>query len=138
MYDERVKRNFINPKNAGGLHGANAVCNVKNEACGEVIKLYFKVNDETKIVEEARFKVFGCPVTIASANVACELVKDRTLEEVLQIKDIDIINALGNVPLNKIHCAINVEEAIKAVVENYFARLEKDKKKENFDAVETD
>jgi len=129
MYDERVTINFVKPKNAGGLHGANAGCNIKNDASGEVVKLYFKVDDETKVVEDARFKVFGCPVTIASANVACELVKDKTLEEVLQIKDFDIIGALGKLPLNKIHCAIFVEEAIKATVENYYSRLDKESKK---------
>lgn len=129
MYNERLKLNFFRPKNAGGLHGANAVCNKKNNICGEVIKFYFKVNDETQVVEEARFKAFGCPVIIASANVACELVKDKTLEEVLKIKDFDIINELGKLPLSKIHCTLFIEESIKATVENYFFRLEKKNKK---------
>lgn len=129
MYNERLKINFFKPKNAGGLHGANAVCNLKSDTCGEVIKFYFKVNNETKIVEEAKFKAFGCPVIIASANVACDLIRNKTLEDVSKIKDFDIINELGKLPLSKIHCAMLIEEAIKATVENYFSRLEKENKK---------
>jgi NifU-like protein involved in Fe-S cluster formation len=125
MYNKKIISNFSNPKNAGLIRGANATSKVNDIENGDIIKFYFLVNNETEILEEVKFKAFGGPVTIAAANIACEMIKDKTLNEVLQIKDFEINNALNNVPLNKIYVTILIEEAIKATVQDYYIRLEK-------------
>lgn len=134
MYNKKIISNFTNPKNAGLIRGANATSKINDIENGNIIKFYFLVNNETEIVEEAKFKVFGGPVIIAAANIACEMIKGKKLDEVLQIKDFEINNALNNVPLNKIYVTILIEEAIKATVKDYYTKLEKaNRDKENKD-----
>jgi len=119
MYNEKVIRNFVNPYNAGGLHKANAVGKVGSAERGDIVKFYFRINNETRIIEEARFKTFGCTASIACSNVACDMVKGKTIEEVLKISNGDIIKALGELPMDKIYCATTVEDAIKEAINNY-------------------
>ncbi|MDD4815612.1 MAG: iron-sulfur cluster assembly scaffold protein [Clostridia bacterium] len=119
MYNEKVLKNFANPHNAGGLHKANAVGKIGNVLKGDIVKFYFKINDETKIIEEARFKTFGCTAAIACSNIACDMVKGKTIEEALLVSNGDIIKALGGLPMDKIYCVTSVEGAIKETVNNY-------------------
>ena len=132
-YNEKILKNFANPKNAGALVGANAVSKLKKEnQCGinrDVIKFFFKIDDETQTILDARFKTCGCTLAIASANVVCDMVKGKTIEEVLNIKDTDIISVFGEIPFDKAHCLVTVDEAIKSAIESYFEKIEKARKK---------
>lgn len=119
MYNEKIIKNFINPHNAGGLHGANGTAKNGSAEMGDIVKLYLKIDTETDVINEAKFKTFGCPVAIACSNVICDMVKGRTIEEAEQIESVDIINVLGGIPVEKTYCAIIAEETVKDAVKNY-------------------
>ncbi len=132
MYSKKVLEIFQNPKNAGGMKGANAIGKVGNAACGDIMKIYLKINDD-KIIEDARFKTFGCCAAIASTEVACDLIKGKTIDEALKVTNKQVFDILGDLPPHKIHCSVLAEEAIRAAVDNYNERLEKKGKKEEKD-----
>lgn len=127
MYSKTVIDRFQNPRNAGGMHGANAIGQVGNAACGDIMKMYFKISDNG-IIENARFKTFGCAAAIASTDVVCDLVKGKTIDEALKITNKDVLNKLGEIPPHKIHCSILAEESIRAAIEDYYQRKEKEAK----------
>lgn len=128
MYSQQIIERFKNPKNAGGLRGANGVGKVGNAACGDIMKIYLLINDKG-IIEEARFKTFGCCAAIASTDVACDLIKGKSIEEALKVTNKQVFNILGDMPPHKIHCSVLAEEAIHAAVEDYYKRKEKENKK---------
>lgn len=137
MYNPKVMEIFKNPKNVGSLKGANGIGKVGNAACGDVMKIYLKINDNG-IIEDAKFKTFGCAAAITSTSVATEMIKGRTIEEALQLKNSEIIEYLGGLPAQKIHCSILAEEAIRAAVEDYYKKKEKEAKKNNVEVEEYD
>ncbi len=128
MYNKTVIERFKNPKNAGGLRGANGIGKVGNAACGDIMKMYLLVNDEG-IIEDARFKTFGCCAAIASTDVACDLVKGKTIDEALKVTNKQVFDILGDLPAHKIHCSVLAEESIRAAVEDYYKKKEKESKK---------
>lgn len=128
MYNKKVMSIFQNPKNAGGMKGANGIGKVGNAGCGDIMKIYLKINDE-KVIEDARFKTFGCCAAIASTDVACDLIKGKTIEDALKVTNKDVFEVLGDLPAQKIHCSVLAEEAIRAAVDNYYEKLDSDKKK---------
>ena len=99
------------------------------------MKIYLKINDDG-IIEDAKFKTFGCAAAIASTNTAIDLIKGKTIEEALAVKNSDVIDILGGLPPIKIHCSILAEEAIHAAVEDYYKRKEKAEKGEKRDEEE--
>ncbi len=120
-YGPKVIDHFNNPRNVGSFDkGDNAVGTgvVGAPECGDVMKLQIKINAETQIVEDARFKTFGCGSAIASSSLATEWVKGKTVEEALQIKNTDIVNELSLPPV-KIHCSVLAEDAIRAAISDY-------------------
>ncbi|MEG1500109.1 MAG: iron-sulfur cluster assembly scaffold protein [Clostridia bacterium] len=119
---------YENPKNAGSLKGANGIGKVGNARCGDIMKIYLKINDDG-IIEDASFKTFGCAAAIASTNVAIDLVKGKSIEDALKVKNSEVVDILGGLPAQKIHCSILAEEAIKAAVDNYYKNKEKKDKK---------
>ena len=123
MYNDKVIKEFQNPKNAGALRGANGVGKVGNAACGDIMKVYLKINDDG-VIEDASFKTFGCAAAIASTSIATQLIKGMTIEDALKVKNSQIIEILGGLPPIKIHCSIMAEEAIHAAVEDYYKRKE--------------
>ena len=133
MYNAKVLEIFKNPKNVGNLKGANGIGTVGNASCGDIMKMYLKIN-EKGIIEDAKFKTFGCAAAITTTSVATELIKGKTIEEALKVKNSEIIEILGGLPTQKIHCSVLAEEAIKAAIDNYYKR--KDKK--NVDKSEVD
>ena len=137
MYNSKVMEIFKNPKNVGSLKGANGIGKVGNAACGDVMKIYLKINDNG-IIEDAKFKTFGCAAAITSTSVATEMIKGRTIEEALQLKNSEIIEYLGGLPAQKIHCSILAEEAIRAAVEDYYKKKEKEAKKGKVEVEEYD
>lgn len=127
MYNKRVMQEFVNPQNAGGMKGANGIGQVGNMACGDVMKIYLRI-DENEVIQDARFKTFGCAAAIATTSIATQLVKGKTIAEALEIKNSQIVDILGGLPQNKIHCSVLAEEALKAAVSDYYDRKEKEAK----------
>jgi nitrogen fixation NifU-like protein len=111
---------FMNPKNVGDMEDADGVGEVGAAACGDIMKISLKIKDGR--IEQARFKAFGCGSAIASSSMATELIKGRTIEEALQFKNQEVVDALGGLPPVKIHCSVLAEEAIKAALEDYLKR----------------
>ncbi len=128
LYSRTIMERFQNPKNAGGMHGANAIGEVTKEGCTDMTRLYLKI-DDNGYIENARFKTFGCCASIASADLTCDLVKGKTIDEALRITNLEIINVLGDIPQNKINCSIMAEETIHSAIEDYYKRREKEAKK---------
>ena len=129
MYTEKVIKRFQNPEHAGEMKEANAIGTVGNPACGDIMQLYLKVNDQTKVIEKAMFKTFGCAAAIASTDVACEMITGMTLDEALKVTNKQVISVLGELPPHKIHCSVLAEESIDAAVKDYYKRQEKFKNK---------
>ena len=116
-YGEKVMQHFLNPHNVGELPGANGTGNVGNPICGDIMRLYIKVEDG-KIVD-ASFKTFGCGAAIATSSMVTDLVKGKTLDEALQISNKAVAEALGGLPKIKMHCSVLAEEALRAAIEDY-------------------
>ncbi len=129
MYSKTVIDRFQNPRNAGGMHGANAIGEVGNAACGDVMKMYLKISPN-EVIESAKFKTFGCCAAIASSDIACDLIKGKTIEEALKVTNKEVIDKLGELPPHKIHCSLLAEESIRAAIEDYYKKKEKETKAE--------
>ena len=131
LYNETVMDHFMNPRNMGDLKDADGVGEVGAAACGDIMKISLKIKDGK--IEDARFKTFGCGSAIASSSMATELIKGRTVEEVMNFSNQEVVNALGGLPPVKIHCSVLAEEALKAALEDYMTKhpeLAKGKKTE--------
>lgn len=120
MYSEKVMDHFTNPRNVGEIEDANAVGQVGNPKCGDIMKLYMKINDETKVIEDVKFKTFGCGAAIATSSMATELVKGKTVEEALELTNMAVAEALDGLPPIKMHCSNLAEEAVHAAIINYY------------------
>ncbi len=116
-YSEKVMDHFMEPRNMGDIKDADAVGTVGNPACGDVMRLYIKV-DGGKITD-AKFKTFGCGAAIATSSMATEMVKDKSLDEALEITNEAVAEALDGLPPNKMHCSVLAQEAIEAAIKNY-------------------
>jgi len=117
MYNEKVLKIFENPQNAGALRGANASGKVGNVQCGDIMQVFIKVDDG--VITDARFKTFGCVSAIAASDVACELIKGKTLDQALALSNQDVVNFLGGLPAPKIHCSVLAKEAIEAAIKDF-------------------
>ena len=120
-YSNKVLDHYSNPRNVGSLNKSDPNVGtgmVGAPECGDVMKLQLKVNEETGVIEDAKFKTFGCGSAIASSSLATEWVKGKTLDEALAIKNTDIVNELSLPPV-KIHCSVLAEDAIRAAIADY-------------------
>ena len=117
MYSEKVMDHFSNPRNVGEIPDANGVGTVGNAKCGDIMKMYLKV--ENGVIVDVKFKTFGCGAAIATSSMATEMVKGKTLEEALQLTNQAVAEALDGLPPVKMHCSLLAEEAIHAAVEDY-------------------
>ena len=111
----------MNPRNVGEIENADGIGNVGNPVCGDILRLYIKVEDR-KIVD-AKFKTFGCGADIATSSMVTELVKGRTVDEALKISNRAVAEALGGLPKIKMHCSVLAEEALKSAIEDYQKKL---------------
>ena len=123
MYSEKVMDHFANPHNVGELEGANAVGEVGNARCGDIMRMYLKIEDD--VIKDASFKTFGCCAAIASSSVTTDLIKGMTIDEALSFKNAEVVEALDGLPPAKIHCSVLAEEAIKKAIDNYRQGQEK-------------
>ena len=126
MYTEQVMDHFMNPRNVGEIEDANGVGTVGNAKCGDIMKIYIKV--ENDVIVDVKFKTFGCGAAIATSSKATELVKGKTLDEALQITNKMVMDSLGGLPPVKVHCSVLAEEALHAAIQDYKDRLEKGEK----------
>ena len=117
MYSEKVMDHFENPRNVGEIPDANGVGTVGNAKCGDIMRMYLKV--ENGIIEDVKFKTFGCGAAIATSSMATEMVKGKTLKEALELTNKAVAEALDGLPPVKMHCSLLAEEAIHAAVEDY-------------------
>ena len=120
MYSEKVMDHFENPRNVGEIPDANGVGTVGNAKCGDIMRMYLKV--ENGIIEDVKFKTFGCGAAIATSSMATEMVKGKTLKEALQLTNKAVAEALDGLPPVKMHCSLLAEEAIHAAVEDYLKK----------------
>lgn len=127
IYSKTLMNHFLNPRNVGEIPDADASSVCGNQYCGDVMQLFLKIVDVNgeKIIKQAKFKAFGCPAAIACGSITTEILKDKTIDEALKIKNEDITNALGGLPPIKIHCAILSEESIKKAIENFYGKSKK-------------
>ncbi len=129
MYNEKVLKVFEQSKNAGTLRGADVHSGtVGNARCGDVMKIYIKV-DGRGVITDAKFKTFGCVSAIASTDVACDMIKGKTVEEALTVTNKDVLEELGGLPAQKVHCSVLAQEAIAAAVADFRKSQAKSKKK---------
>lgn len=117
MYTEKVMDHFTNPRNMGEIEDASGVGTVGNAKCGDIMRVYLKI--ENGIVEDAKFKTFGCGAAVATSSMATELVKGKSVEEALSITNKAVLEALDGLPTVKIHCSLLAEEALHAALWDY-------------------
>jgi nitrogen fixation protein NifU and related proteins len=116
-YSEKVMDHFMNPRNMGEMEDADGVGTVGNPSCGDVMRLYIKV--ENNIIVDAKFKTFGCGAAIATSSMTTEIVKGKTIEEALDLSNKAVAEALGGLPPVKMHCSVLAEEALRAAIDDY-------------------
>ena len=126
MYTEQVMDHFMNPRNVGEIEDASGVGTVGNAKCGDIMKIYIKV--ENDVITDVKFKTFGCGAAIATSSRATEMVKGKTIEEALKVTNKMVADSLGGLPPVKMHCSVLAEEALHAAIQDYKDRLEKGEK----------
>ena len=122
LYSEKVMDHFSHPRNVGEIADADGVGTVGNAKCGDIMQMFIKVNKETQIIEDVKFKTFGCGAAIATSSMATELVKGKSIDEALQLTNAAVVEALEGLPPVKVHCSVLAEEAIKAAVADYYKK----------------
>lgn len=125
MYSDKVMDHFNNPRNIGSLADADGVGQVGNAKCGDIMRVYIKVNDD--IITDVRFKTFGCGAAIATSSMATEMIIGKTLDEALKVSNKAVAEALDGLPPAKMHCSVLAEEAIHAAIDDYLARRKQTK-----------
>ena len=120
LYTETVMDHFTHPRNVGEIPDADGVGEVGNAKCGDIMKMYLKINGD--IIEDVKFETFGCGSAIASSSMATELIKGKTIDEALAVTNKQVVDALGGLPAHKLHCSVLAEESIKSAVKDYYDR----------------
>ena len=119
MYSEKVMDHFSNPRNVGEIENASGVGTVGNAKCGDIMRMYLDIDEDTKIIKECKFKTFGCGAAVATSSMATELVKGKTIYEALEVTNKAVMEALDGLPPVKVHCSLVAEEAIHAALWDY-------------------
>ena len=120
LYTDIVMDHFMHPRNVGEIPNADGVGEVGNAKCGDIMKMYLKINGN--VIEDVKFETFGCGSAIASSSMATELIKGKTVDEALAVTNKQVVDALGGLPAYKLHCSVLAEESIKAAVKDYYER----------------
>ena len=123
-YSEKVMDHFTNPRNVGEIENADGVGVVGNAKCGDIMKMYLKI-DDNGVITDCKFKTFGCGAAIATASMATALVKGHTVDDALKLTNKAVVEALDGLPPVKVHCSVLAEEAIKTAVADYYTKIGK-------------
>ncbi len=122
LYSEKVMEHFRNPRNVGVIEDANGIGEVGNAKCGDIMKMYLKIEDE--IIKDVKFETFGCGSAIASSSMATELIKGKPVSEAEKLTNEAVAEALDGLPAYKMHCSVLAEEAIHSALEDYRKKKE--------------
>ncbi len=120
LYSEKVMDHFEHPRNVGEIENADGVGEVGNPVCGDIMRMYLKIDDG--IITDCKFKTFGCGSAIATSSMATEMIKGKTVKEALELSNKAVVEALDGLPTHKIHCSVLAEEAIKAALVDYYKK----------------
>lgn len=121
LYSEKVMDHFRNPRNVGVIEDADGVGEVGNAVCGDIMKIYLKINSD-EVIEDVKFETFGCGSAIASSSMATQMIKGKPVSEALNLTNQAVTEALDGLPPHKIHCSVLAEEAIKKAVDDYYEK----------------
>ena len=119
-YNKEVMDHFLNPRNVGEIEDANAVGQVGNAKCGDIMKMYLKI--ENGIIVDVKFKTFGCGAAVATSSMATEMIKGKSIDDALALTNKAVIDALGGLPAVKVHCSVLAEEAVKCALADYYKK----------------
>ena len=122
LYSEKVMDHFKHPRNVGMIENADGVGEIGNAKCGDIMKIYLKIDKETGIITDAKFETFGCGSAIASSSMATEMIKGHSIDEALGLTNKAVVEALDGLPAHKIHCSVLAEEAVKKAIKDYYDR----------------
>ena len=120
LYSDKVMDHFQHPRNVGKMEDADGIGEVGNAKCGDIMRMYIKVDPETQVITDVKFNTFGCGSAIATSSMATEMIKGKPLSEALQLSNKAVVEALDGLPAQKIHCSVLAEEAVKAAVKDYY------------------
>ncbi len=120
MYSEKVMDHFTNPRNVGEIENASGVGEVGNAKCGDIMRVYLKIEDN--VITDVKFKTFGCGAAVATSSMASELVMGKTIDEALKFTNKAVVEALDGLPAVKLHCSVLAEEAVKAALVDYYTK----------------
>ncbi|MCL2383156.1 MAG: Fe-S cluster assembly scaffold protein NifU [Oscillospiraceae bacterium] len=120
MYSDKVIDHYSNPRNVGEIENASGIGQVGNPVCGDIMKMYIKVEED--IIKDATFKTFGCGAAIATSSVATEIIKGKTIEEALKLTNKEVVDELEGLPSAKVHCSVLAEEAIREAIADYYRK----------------
>lgn len=120
IYSEKVMDHFSNPRNVGEILDADGIGEIGNEKCGDIMKMYLKI--EGGVITDVKFKTFGCGAAVATSSMATELIKGATIDDALKLTNKAVIEALDGLPAAKLHCSVLAEQAIKAALWDYYTR----------------
>lgn len=120
LYSDKVVDHFTNPRNVGEIEDADGIGEVGNAKCGDIMKMYLKVKNG--VIEDVKFKTFGCGAAIATSSMATELIKGKPIDDALKLTNKAVVEALGGLPAVKLHCSVLAEQAIKAALSDYYTR----------------
>ena len=120
LYSEKVMDHFTNPRNVGEIPDADGIGEVGNAKCGDIMKMYIKVDNN--VITDVKFKTFGCGAAVATSSIATEMIKGKTIEDALKLTNKAVVEALEGLPPQKIHCSVLAEQAMKSAVSDYYRR----------------
>ena len=120
-YSEKVMDHFINPRNVGEIENADGIGEVGNAKCGDIMKMYLKIDEDT--ITDCKFKTFGCGAAVATSSMATEMIKGRSIDDALKLTNSAVMEALDGLPPVKIHCSVLAEQAVKAALTDYYTKL---------------
>ena len=119
MYSEKVMDHFQHPRNMGEIEDASGVGTVGNAKCGDIMRIYLDIDDESHIIRDCKFKTFGCGAAVATSSMATEMIKGKSIQEALKLTNKAVMEALGGLPPVKVHCSLLAEEAVHAALWDY-------------------
>ena len=121
MYTKKVIDHYTNPRNVGEIKEASGIGQVGNPVCGDIMKMYLKIEDN--VIVDVKFKTFGCGAAIATSSVSTELIKGKTVEDALRLTNKEVVDSLDGLPPIKLHCSVLAEEAIRSAISDYYQKI---------------